>query len=420
MSKKIEVILVEPLKPPRIVEINDDLASMQKLVEGDIEHFIRFDDNAVIIANGEGKTKRMPLNRAFYHENGQLADIAVGPFFITYAPIESENCLSLPEELKAKYMEKFKHPQEFLKTSKGIEVISVNFIDLEEETKTMATRLCEKMRAEKEAFIAGLISKAPEDIINSAYEIVAKEEIVIAAESKCKLSEDEAEALCKAEKPLERIYQEWLGCSMVDFEVLSEIIKVEAQYCKDLEDAGIKQPKFDVKSYSPSISSTDSGFIDKAELNAEQKPEDIYWGDKEFSIGVDCFENKNDRDNFYESNDMSDKTPKSPFRDKTYYSAISIVSNKEMKLFKGEARAASKPDAVFKGDRKISLDIEFFERKKDRDKFIECNDVEHDQDIDADEQPKFITSDYSTADERFDPGYSDRESYIYGTDEFEF
>ena len=37
-----------------------------------------------------------------------MIDIIAGPFFLAYAPIESENYLSLPDDLREKYMEKLK------------------------------------------------------------------------------------------------------------------------------------------------------------------------------------------------------------------------------------------------------------------------------------------------------------------------
>ena len=65
----------------------------------------------------------MPLNRAIYLEDGQMADIIAGPFFIAYAPVESEKFLSMPKELEEKYTEKFRQPEQFFRTPSGIKAV---------------------------------------------------------------------------------------------------------------------------------------------------------------------------------------------------------------------------------------------------------------------------------------------------------
>ena len=119
----IEVIMVEPLEAPKVIQLQDSLEAMQEAVQGNIEEYMPFTDEVAIICNEDGKCTGMPLNRGIFDENGQLIDIIAGPFFIAYAPIESENFLSLPEDLKQKYMQEFKHPQEFVMTGTGIKAI---------------------------------------------------------------------------------------------------------------------------------------------------------------------------------------------------------------------------------------------------------------------------------------------------------
>ena len=65
----------------------------------------------------------MPLNRAITGEDGQLMDIIAGPFFIAYAPVESEKFLSMPKELEEKYTEKFRQPEQFFRTPAGIKAV---------------------------------------------------------------------------------------------------------------------------------------------------------------------------------------------------------------------------------------------------------------------------------------------------------
>ena len=67
-EEKISVVLVEPNKYPEVVEIEDTLEAMQKIVGGCIEQYMPFDDEVAIICNDEGKLNGLPLNRAIYSE----------------------------------------------------------------------------------------------------------------------------------------------------------------------------------------------------------------------------------------------------------------------------------------------------------------------------------------------------------------
>lgn len=120
-EEKISVVLVEPGKYPKLVEIEDTLEAMQETVDGYIEEYMPFDDEVAIVCNEEGKVNGLPLNRAVYGENKEILDIIAGKFFIAYAPIESEKFQSMPKDLARKYLEKFKYPERFNQTENGIE-----------------------------------------------------------------------------------------------------------------------------------------------------------------------------------------------------------------------------------------------------------------------------------------------------------
>lgn len=117
---KISVLLVEPGRTPKIIEIEDTLEAKQAIVGGYIEQSMPFDDDVAIICNKEGKLDGLHLNRAIYDNDGTMIDIIAGTFFICYAPIESDRYLSLPETLAKKYMEKFMHPEIFYRDHNGI------------------------------------------------------------------------------------------------------------------------------------------------------------------------------------------------------------------------------------------------------------------------------------------------------------
>ena len=69
------VLLVEPEKYPRPVEIGTDLEDLQKAVGGYIEVTYPFDENVGIVMNEEGKLEGLPLNRALRDDEGQIYDV---------------------------------------------------------------------------------------------------------------------------------------------------------------------------------------------------------------------------------------------------------------------------------------------------------------------------------------------------------
>lgn len=121
MSEKINVLLIEPGKYPKQIEIEDTLEAMQETVGGYIEEYMPFDDEIAIVCNEEGKMNGAELNRAIYSDDKEILDIIAGKFFIAYAPIESESFLSMPKDLMKKYEDKFRYPERFYQTDKGIE-----------------------------------------------------------------------------------------------------------------------------------------------------------------------------------------------------------------------------------------------------------------------------------------------------------
>ena len=123
-NNRIEVIVIEPEKEPKVVEITDDLKSMQKLVGGWIEEYFPFetDQNIAIICNREGKLSGLPLNRAIRSEyTNEILDVIAGTFFLAYAPPEEDSFQSMPKEKKEKFLELFKYPELFYRTRNDIE-----------------------------------------------------------------------------------------------------------------------------------------------------------------------------------------------------------------------------------------------------------------------------------------------------------
>ncbi len=117
----ISVLLIQPMQPPLVIEIDETLACMQSLVGGNLVEIMPFDEEIAIVCNVDAKCKHLPLNRALYHENGEVMDVIAGDFFICGAPFNSERYESLPLHLMEKYTQHFKVPHIFVrKTGKII------------------------------------------------------------------------------------------------------------------------------------------------------------------------------------------------------------------------------------------------------------------------------------------------------------
>ena len=109
MSKKIRVLSVQPLRKPIVKDIPDDLASLQKEVQGDIQAIYPFEDRVALICNEEGKLLQLPPNRALRAKDGTVYDIVVGDFLI--AGIGEENFCSLSDDMIEKYTKLYETPE---------------------------------------------------------------------------------------------------------------------------------------------------------------------------------------------------------------------------------------------------------------------------------------------------------------------
>jgi hypothetical protein len=109
-SDEIQVVVVEPMKPPYKKYIPNTLESMNELVGGYIE-IIRMGNtetggNIAITLNEEGKLMNLPMNRMIFARNG-VADVFVGTFFITAFNMQGDN-ISLNDAECEKLIKRFK------------------------------------------------------------------------------------------------------------------------------------------------------------------------------------------------------------------------------------------------------------------------------------------------------------------------
>jgi len=105
----MKVLIVEPMKEPYTIEIENSLESLQEVVDGYIETVSPFEDNACIICNEEGKATGLLPNRSLKDKNGRIYDILVGTFLI--AGIGKDSFCSLTDEQVETYKSLFQEPE---------------------------------------------------------------------------------------------------------------------------------------------------------------------------------------------------------------------------------------------------------------------------------------------------------------------
>ena len=122
-SKTMKVLLVEPEKYPRPVEIGTKLEDLQAAVGGFIEVVYPFEDEVGLVMNEEGKLEGLPLNRALRDDDGDIYDVIAGPFLVV--GLTEEDFGSLTPEQMAFYEEKYHSPELFIRMGRGIMAIPV-------------------------------------------------------------------------------------------------------------------------------------------------------------------------------------------------------------------------------------------------------------------------------------------------------
>ena len=103
----MKVIIVKPFTNPYVANIKGYLESMQAVVGGYIQAIYPFDDEVALVCNEEGKINGLMPNRFLLNRNNGICDYICGDFFLCYAPCDSENFESMPDNLIDKYVAKF-------------------------------------------------------------------------------------------------------------------------------------------------------------------------------------------------------------------------------------------------------------------------------------------------------------------------
>ena len=115
-DEKIRVLVVEPMKEPKVEYIENTLDDMQRVVGGLIEE-IDLNDNTVLVCNEEGKLMNLQANRSVGR------DVIAGTFFIA-GDDGSEDLVSLTDEQVNEYKERF-HELEEIEQQEVFEKIEI-------------------------------------------------------------------------------------------------------------------------------------------------------------------------------------------------------------------------------------------------------------------------------------------------------
>ena len=114
---RIKILVVEPLKVPKTMEIEHSLEEMQRIVGGTITCTYPWNDRVGLVCADDGIALGYPLNRSLDTEEGRVYDIIHGTFFI--CGLSADDFASIPDTLAEKYMERFRYPEFFMRTLDG-------------------------------------------------------------------------------------------------------------------------------------------------------------------------------------------------------------------------------------------------------------------------------------------------------------
>ncbi len=95
---------------------------------------------------------------------------------------------------------------------------------MENKLTVMGNKVYDKLKREFDNFKAELREKTPDEIIQSAYELVAKENILMSFEFEESFSESQYKAILKTKYPLDYLYHEWLDFDSFEMNYVQECI----------------------------------------------------------------------------------------------------------------------------------------------------------------------------------------------------
>ena len=131
----MKVLRIRPKHYPEVIDIDGSLESLQKEVEGMIQAAYRWDDEAALICNEEGKLQdnlMESLNRTIDGPYGIPIDIIVGTFLIV--GLTEDGFGELAPEFIEKYEKMFHQPRSFTLyvDAEGTNRLDVDYCEPEE------------------------------------------------------------------------------------------------------------------------------------------------------------------------------------------------------------------------------------------------------------------------------------------------
>ena len=94
-------------------------------------------------------------------------------------------------------------------------------------TEQLNEELYDRMSAEQEAFRKKLLEMPPNDILQNAYELIIREDILLAVEEN-ELSAQQARILLKSKTPLSDVYKSWEDHEGHHMEEIADVIEEHA------------------------------------------------------------------------------------------------------------------------------------------------------------------------------------------------
>lgn len=91
--------------------------------------------------------------------------------------------------------------------------------------KSLEDRAYKKIKRELDEYIADIKTKSPTEIVEAAYEITCKREVVSLFEWECAFSDKQSKAVLKTKNALDHIYQEWVEYSETGLDALKDSVK---------------------------------------------------------------------------------------------------------------------------------------------------------------------------------------------------
>lgn len=115
--ERIKILVVKPLKEPKLMEIEHNLEEMRRIVGGTIACTYPWTDLVGLVHADDAIALGYPLNRSLETEDGRVYDIVPGTFFL--CGLSTDDFASIPDQLAEKYMEKFRFPEFFMRSMDG-------------------------------------------------------------------------------------------------------------------------------------------------------------------------------------------------------------------------------------------------------------------------------------------------------------